>query len=101
MTLVNAPAHRLLPLEVLRTLAALAVVGVHVAAMWLVARPGANDSLWWAANLWDSFLHWCVPVFVMISGALWLGSTRPESARDFYRRRAQRLVWPLLGWTLI
>lgn len=77
------------------------MVGVHVAAMWLVARPGASDSLWWAANLWDSFLHWCVPVFVMISGALWLGNGKPESAWDFYRRRARRLVWPLLGWSLI
>ena len=65
-----------------------------VAATALIAAPDAVS--WWSANLWDSFAHWCVPVFVMLSGALLLG--RREPAPHFWRKRAARLVWPLVGW---
>ncbi|MDO6386361.1 acyltransferase [Uliginosibacterium sp. 31-12] len=84
-------------LESLRVLAAAAVVCVHVAATALLAASDAVS--WWSANLWDSFAHGCVPVFVMLSGALLLG--RREPASHFWRKRAARLVWPLVGWSLI
>ncbi|MBS1207717.1 MAG: putative integral rane protein [Proteobacteria bacterium] len=88
-------------LEYLRTLAALAVVGVHAAARVLVALPGKQqDDAWWTANLMDALCHWCVPVFVMISGALLLGRENAEPALMFYRRRLARLWRPVLGWTL-
>ena len=88
-------------LELLRTAAALAVVGVHAAAMVLVALPDGQGSAWWAANLWDSFCHWCVPVFVMISGAVLLSGPADQPAGEFYRRRALRLWQPALFWTLL
>ena len=87
-------------LELLRTAAALAVVGVHAAAMVLVALPGGAVSDWWAANLWDALCRWCVPVFVMISGAVLLSGPADEAAGAFYRRRALRLWQPALFWTL-
>jgi len=87
-------------LEFLRTVAALAVVGVHASARALVALPGRQDDAWWAANLLDALSRWCVPVFVMISGALLLGGAADEPALTFYRHRAARLWRPVLGWTL-
>jgi surface polysaccharide O-acyltransferase-like enzyme len=87
-------------LELLRSAAALAVVGVHAAAMVLVVMPGADDSAWWAANFLDAFSRWCVPVFVMISGALLLSGPADEAAWVFYRRRAMRLWQPTLFWSL-
>ncbi|WP_273975049.1 acyltransferase family protein, partial [Serratia ureilytica] len=50
-----------------RVIAILAVVLLHVSSrvvMW--SELGSND--WWYANLYDSLVRWCVPVFVMISG---------------------------------
>lgn len=45
---------------------------------------------------------WVVPVFVMISGALILGSRMAtESPARFYRRRALRLVPAIIAWHLI
>jgi surface polysaccharide O-acyltransferase-like enzyme len=98
MTLMKPAPHA--SLELLRTAAALAVVCVHGAAFVIGARPGADDSAWWAANILDAFSRWCVPVFVMISGALLLSGPADESAGAFYRRRAQRLWLPLLFWSV-
>ncbi|MDP5239264.1 acyltransferase family protein [Uliginosibacterium sp. 31-16] len=95
------PSTRHASLELLRSAAALAVVGVHAAAMVLVALPDGQDSAWWAANLWDSFCHWCVPVFVMISGAVLLSGPADQPAAEFYRRRALRLWRPTVFWTLL
>ncbi|GAB2876675.1 acyltransferase family protein [Uliginosibacterium flavum] len=94
------PARAHASLELLRTAAALAVVGVHAAAMVLVSLLGGEGSGWWAANLWDALCRWCVPVFVMISGAVLLSGPADEAAGDFYRRRAKRLWQPAVFWTL-
>lgn len=59
-----------------------------------------QGSVWWAANLWDAFCHWCVPVFVMISGALLLGDAHRRGAREFWRRRARPWRPMLLPWEL-
>lgn len=43
--------------------------------------------------------RWCVPVFLMISGALLLG--KKTEIVHFYRRRFLRIVPPFLFWSLI
>ncbi|AHV92316.1 acyltransferase [Bordetella holmesii] len=81
-------------------LAALAVVMLHSAAQ-TVSDPAIYASGGWlAANLYDSAVRWCVPVFVMISGALLLDPQRPLSPRVFYRRRLARIQIPLVFWTV-
>jgi hypothetical protein len=63
-----------------------------------VAEGGAA---WWIANLTDSAGRWCVPVSVMVSGALLLDPRRAEPPREFYRRRLVRIGVPLVAWTLV
>lgn len=88
---------RLAGLETLRAAAALAVVCLHVAAAELGRQvPGSPD--WQAANLLDAATRWCVPVFVMITGALLLGRSDPPGR--FIARRLLRLAPPLLFWSL-
>jgi surface polysaccharide O-acyltransferase-like enzyme len=89
-------------LDLARTVAIVAVLLVHVVApavngSW-VAEGGAA---WWIANLTDSAGRWCVPVFVMVSGALLLDPRRAEPPREFYRRRLVRIGVPLVAWTLV
>ncbi|MEN3113299.1 acyltransferase [Uliginosibacterium paludis] len=86
-------------LEGLRSQAAAAVVALHAAALQLGLTPRADSPDWWAANLLDSATRWCVPVFVMISGALLLGRADPPA--DFLRRRLGRLLPLLLVWSLL
>lgn len=81
-----------------RITAILAVVVLHAAVSAVVDTP-LGSPYWWAGNLIDAFSRWCVPVFVMISGALLLAPARPEPAKLFYRKRAARILAPLLFWS--
>lgn len=75
------------------------VVLLHVAAPY--ASSGLeNDILntdFWIGNVLNSFSRVCVPLFVMISGAFLLGRNEPYAF--FYRKRAARVLWPLVFWS--
>ena len=87
-------------LDAARWLAAAAVVLLHSAAL-IVSEPSAyGNGAWLAANLYDSAARWCVPVFVMVSGALLLDPSKPQDAKRFYTRRMTRICAPLVFWTL-
>lgn len=89
-------------LDQLRSLAALAVVWLHVAASVVVRNPDPHSLVWWLGNVADAASRWCVPVFLMISGALLLDRSAAEQAPlTFLRRRYQRLAAPWLFWTVL
>lgn len=73
--------------------AILAVIAIHIYGVAFAAAPLGSGE-WWAANVLYSSAFWAVPVFVMASGALLLGNTKP--AAEFYRRRAMRIVPAIL-----
>lgn len=87
--------------DVLRLLAIAAVVGIHcihhlpkpLQALSPTAAP-------WAAYALSGATRWCVPVFLMLSGALLIEPRRAETAKEFYRRRLARVLPPLAFWSL-
>lgn len=100
-----APHHgavdeRLARLDAARWLAAFAVVLLHSAAQPVTDAADYGSNNWLIANLYDSAVRWCVPVFVMVSGALLLNPKKPLEARQFYARRAARICAPLIFWSL-
>lgn len=52
---------------------------------------------WGAA--WGAFLRPCVPLFVMITGALLLPVQ--TEAGSFYKKRISRVLWPFLIWSVL
>jgi surface polysaccharide O-acyltransferase-like enzyme len=96
----GAPATPVAWLDQVRVLAAVAVVAIHVVAPW-VAAGASGEQVWMTANVVDSSLRWCVPVFVMTSGALLLDPRHQQPVAVFYRRRAARVLVPLLCWTAL
>jgi surface polysaccharide O-acyltransferase-like enzyme len=89
--------------DLARVLAILAVVVVHETSVE-VGRREAGDpgtAAWWTANVLDSASRWCVPVFLMVSGALLLDPRRTDRPRDFYRKRLSRVGIPLVVWTAV
>ena len=86
-------------LDLLRVAGAFAVVWVHVAADVVIASPDAHSPAWWIANVFDAAGRWCVPIFVMVSGALLLSRNIEGKIGSFYRRRAARVFPPLVFWT--
>ena len=97
----SLPPNHLDWVDATRSLAALAVVALHVAASAVTDMELLGTGEWWIANLIDSATRWCVPVFVMLSGALLLTPDNSgNSWAAFYRRRFPRVLAPLVFWTL-
>lgn len=89
---MNDRTENLAWLDLLRVGAALAVVVLHVSAEPVVSIPDRDSALWHAGNAFDSLSRWCIGGFIMVSGALLLDPSRHESAREFYQKRARRIL---------
>ncbi|GAB6058310.1 acyltransferase family protein [Desulfonatronum parangueonense] len=90
---------RLLWVDVLKLLAIFGVILLHAAAPYLV--PFEDSAAWWTGNAYDSFVRWCVPLFVMVSGALVLSGADKIPLRDFLLVRIRRILIPFLTWSVI
>jgi len=82
-----------------RIIAILAVVFLHVSA-GVVTESVIGTESWWVGNLYDSLVRWCVPVFVMISGAVLLDPDKRENLKTFYIKRLSKIFIPILFWSI-
>lgn len=82
-----------------RIVAILAVILLHVAGFFVVSEP-IGSTYWWIGSAYDAITRWCVPVFVMISGALLLDNSKQEALAVFYKKRMVRIFWPLVFWSV-
>jgi surface polysaccharide O-acyltransferase-like enzyme len=85
-------------LDSLRVTSILAVVLLHVSSVYVLNHAVESEE-WIAGNFIDAALRWCVPVFVMISGAFLLDSSKNESIFEFYRKRLNKIIIPLVFWS--
>jgi len=100
ITLSDAPKEYRDPaIDNLRILATVAIVWTHVSAD-VIARTPPASSTWLIGIAADSFSRWAVPTFIMISGALLISSDEKETISSFYKKRATRIIVPLLFWTI-
>jgi surface polysaccharide O-acyltransferase-like enzyme len=63
--------------------------------------PGSSNVLtqWWSVNIYDSLARPCVPLFVMLSGALLLQPSKvDEPLKVFFKKRVSRIALPFLFW---
>lgn len=81
-----------------RIIAVFAVVCLHVAS-GVVVWNEIGSEYWWVGNIYVSAAKWCVPVFVMISGASLLDHSKNEPLFHFYRKRLARVLIPILFWS--
>ena len=88
-------------IDALRVIATLAVVWLHVSASVVVRNPDVHSVIWWIGNTADAFSRWCVPVFVMISGTLLLSNPTQLTLTELYKKRAFRLLPPIIFWTFV
>jgi len=95
---MDMSGKRLYYLDYLRIAATFAVIVVHVAAQRWYSDP-VQSYEWQVYNWYDSAVRFCVPVFCMISGALFLDRNRKVSAGDIYRKYIPRIVTAYLVWT--
>ena len=81
-----------------KIIAIFAVVFLHVSA-GVVLGNDVGTEYWWVGNVYDSAVRWCVPIFVMISGALLLDPDKQEDLATFYTKRLSRILIPIMFWS--
>jgi surface polysaccharide O-acyltransferase-like enzyme len=89
-------------MDMLRIGAILAVVIIHaIGPATRQSGTGWHSAWWWGADLLNAACLWCVPVFVMVSGALLLDPSRRIAGSEFLKRRALRIGVPLAFWIAV
>ncbi len=83
-------------LDTLRAVAIIAVILVHTSTPVVKMIYGVNMPYWWIGNLYDSMVRFCVPAFLMLTGATLLG--RDYQILDFYKKRLMRIAVPFAFW---
>lgn len=94
-------AGRLYWADLLRISAMLAVMVQHLTfnTFW---RTWPVDSFHWQTlNFYGAMTKWCVPVFVMISGMLFLDPRREMSGKKLFSRHLLRLAAAFLFWSAL
>lgn len=87
--------------DVLRCMAAVAVVVIHVLGPYREQLGEIPDSAWITAVTFNSFSRWAVPVFIMITGALMLSDAREFDLKYYVRRRLGKVLVPFLVWSVL
>jgi len=91
---------RMVHLDLLRILAAFSVVMLHSAAQFWYTLPITSTD-WKIANSYDAVFRFGVPIFVMISGALFLQGEGEVNLKKLYSHNILRLVILYLLWSVL
>lgn len=90
-------------MDLIRTIAIVLVILLHASIEPVPAIVTGYDSnvvvQWWSVNIYDSLARPCVPLFVMLSGALLLQPSKvDEPLKVFFKKRVSRIVPPFVFW---
>ncbi len=89
--------NRIFYLDVLRAIACLSVVMIHVSARFAI--KDFNSVNFWIGNILDSASRIGVPLFVMISGALMLDESY-EITKEKLLRHIRKMVIFFVSWSI-
>lgn len=96
----NAETNRMIHYDLLRILAAFSVVMLHSAAQfWYTLDIYGAD--WLIANSYDAVFRFGVPIFVMISGALFLNPAYRLDTKRLYQHNILRILIIYVVWSCV
>lgn len=84
----------------LRVAAAFAVVMIHVVAKDFNV-PDVTSFQWQCFNAFEVITRWSVPVFIMISGALFLDNSRPMPLKKLFGKYILRIATAIIFWSAV
>lgn len=96
LSMISEQKNHIVWLDVVRLVAMFTVVCCHCTDpfnFYPGTSPDIDDIKFWGAA-YGAFLRPCVPLFVMITGALLLPVRNETSV--FYKKRIPRVLWPFL-----
>ena len=92
-------SQRIIAFDVMRIISIFAVILLHYSSQrFYISFPSPE---WEIRNVYDAMVRWGVPVFVMISGALFLDSNKKLSIKRLYTKNILRITCAFLFWSLI
>ncbi|ANU37998.1 acyltransferase [Vibrio scophthalmi] len=86
--------------DLLRCVAAIAVIAIHVLAPYRNELGVIPFDQWASAVSINSISRWAVPVFILITGALMLSDKRDFELGYYVKRRLGKVLVPFLVWSL-
>lgn len=85
--------------DYLRIVAIFCVVGIHIVSdSW--STINTTSTSWQILNIFDSIFRFSVPIFIMISGALFLNKDKEISIKKLYSKNILRIFVSLIFWGL-
>lgn len=98
-SIVTVSQNRIIYLDVLRILATFAVIAIHVCSQnWSKVQPSSYE--WNIFNFYSGLSRWAVPIFVMISGALFLDNRRTINIKKLYTKNILRIITAFIFWSM-
>ncbi|MCI5137194.1 MAG: hypothetical protein D3922_01985 [Candidatus Electrothrix sp. AR1] len=92
------PNNKQIWVDYIRVVATFCVVFLHSASPLLYKYKELPELYWMIGNIYNSSVRMCVPLFFMLSGHLLL--EKDESLNTFFWKRVNKVVIPLLIWSL-
>ena len=96
----DTKGKRIIYLDYLRIIATVAIIILHVAAENFYKRPVTSYE-WNVFNFFDGIVRWGVPMFAMISGALFLDNSKPIKIKTLYTKNIVRIITAFAFWSLV
>ena len=92
-------SNRLYYLDALRLLATIGVITLHVFATDIYIPK--MEYKWFISVIGDSFVRWAVPIFVMISGTLYLNPHKEVTINRMITKSIPRLLTAYAFWYIV
>jgi len=96
----NISSIRRISFDVIRIVAILSVVLVHVSAYIVIKYPDPAKTEFLIGNIFNGLSRAGVPLFVMLSGALLLNESKELYTKRFLRKSLIWMILLLIGWML-
>lgn len=92
--------RRSLSYDIIRIVALLMIVMVHVSAYIVIFFPATDKIEWTIGNIFNGLSRAGVPMFVLLSGALLLNEDKPFDPRKFYKKNFLTMLLLTIGWMI-
>ena len=86
-------------LDILRIISCISVILIHTSCTGFYASTTIKDFT--ISNFYDSISRFCVPMFFMISGALFLNSNKKIEIKSFFKNKTLKIFFDFIIWSLI
>ena len=91
---------RIAYLDVLRVFSIFCMILLHVSAENYTSID-VTSFHWQVLNIYGSAVRFCVPVFVMISGVVFLNPSKNIAVKTLFSKRILRLVTAFIFWSVV